>query len=240
MLQISNHVFCDSMFATLEIENKILPNQYKDYPYLIIKDFLSRNLLKEIVDFVQESQNEIKAKVKTHSQFGIIENELQEEYRKTNIYFLNEIYEKMYEQQFLYHKQEIENFFNVAITNASKLQLLEYTKGCFYVKHSDDSSELIDENSNTVGFVNVAPQRKLSSVLFCSDYQQNSNDPYSFEGGELKFSYLFNAKNENICIRPNVGDLIVFPSNPIFSHEVLEVISGYRLTAVQWHDAIIF
>jgi SM-20-related protein len=33
--------------------------------------------------------------------------------------------------------------------------------------------------------------------------------------------------------------MVVFLSNPIFTHEVLEVTSGNRFTLVQWHDAII-
>ena len=32
--------------------------------------------------------------------------------------------------------------------------------------------------------------------------------------------------------------MIVFPSNPYFSHEVLTIRSGYRLSLVQWHDTI--
>jgi SM-20-related protein len=33
--------------------------------------------------------------------------------------------------------------------------------------------------------------------------------------------------------------LVVFASNPIYTHEVKEVKEGYRLTLVQWHDALL-
>ena len=33
--------------------------------------------------------------------------------------------------------------------------------------------------------------------------------------------------------------MIVFLSNPYFTHEVLEDKKGYRVSLVQWHDAII-
>ncbi len=37
--QISNYVYCDSLLNSLDIETKLLPNPYYDYPYLIIKEF---------------------------------------------------------------------------------------------------------------------------------------------------------------------------------------------------------
>ena len=60
----------------------------------------------------------------------------------------------------------------------------------------------------------------------------------SFTGGELMFNYLYGSEGEPVKIKPDAGDMIVFPSNPYFSHEVLPVHEGYRLTLVQWHDAI--
>jgi SM-20-related protein len=38
-------------------------------------------------------------------------------------------------------------------------------------------------------------------------------------------------------LRPEAGDMVVFFSNPYFSHEVLPVKEGYRLSLVQWHNA---
>ncbi len=37
--QISNFVFCDAKLNEMEIETKLLPNPYYDYPYMIFKDF---------------------------------------------------------------------------------------------------------------------------------------------------------------------------------------------------------
>jgi SM-20-related protein len=59
-----------------------------------------------------------------------------------------------------------------------------------------------------------------------------------FSGGELLFNYLYDKEGSLVKIKPQAGDMVVFPSNPYFSHEVLPVKEGYRLTLVQWHDAI--
>ena len=62
---------------------------------------------------------------------------------------------------------------------------------------------------------------------------------HHFSGGELCFNYLFDEKGLPVCIRPEAGDMVVFPSNPIYSHEVHPVTAGYRLTLVQWHNGLI-
>ena len=232
MLQISDKVYCDELFNSIEVENKILPSPYKEYPYFIIENFLSPEFLQEIAISIQASTNLKKAKVKIQTDNGIIDNELNEIHRKTNIYFFSEEQTKFYHNQFLKYKKEIEDFYNVILTNSTEIQALEYKKGYFYVKHADDSSELVDDDGNTVGFLNIAPQRKLTTVLFCTNCDE-------YDGGELKFNYLYDKEGNYKIIKPNAGDMIVFPSNPIYSHEVMEVKSGYRLTAVQWHDAMV-
>jgi SM-20-related protein len=240
-MQISNNVYCDNLFENIEITNKLLPNQYKDYPYLIIKNFLSLQLTNEIAKTVQGDNKTLKkAKVKKEILTGIIQSDVIEKYRKTNIYKLNDRYQNIYDTQFLKYKPAIEEYFSSILTFSTKVQVLEYKKGYFYVKHADDSSEIIDEDGNTIGFKNVASMRKLTTVLFGTNHcEKYSNDKYSFSGGELKFNYLYDKNGKQIVLKPQAGDMIVFPSNPYFSHEVLTVEDGYRLTLVQWHDAII-
>jgi SM-20-related protein len=114
---------------------------------------------------------------------------------------------------------------------------LGYESGSFYVKHSDDASELQDRDGNTVGFHTVAPERKLTTVLFTTSYTPNPTDSDHFSGGELLFNYLCDSHGNMITLRPEAGDMVVFFSNPYFSHEVLPVKDGYRLSLVQWHNA---
>ena len=127
----------------------------------------------------------------------------------------------------------------MGITTSTPLQILVYKAGDFYIKHSDDSSEIVDSNGKTVGFKCVAPERKLTTVLFGTSHQtESSNDKHSFDGGELLFNYLYDEKGQPVTLYPKAGDMVVFFSNPFFSHEVKPVKSGYRLTLVQWHNAL--
>lgn len=239
MKQISNHVFCDDFISGLELDTKLMPNHYNDYPYLLIKNFLSKSICDEISEYTYNTSEAEQAMVKTRILNSIVDPSVDKSIRKTVIHKLPEIFLSTYEQNFKIHQSEIENFFCVALTTATEVQALEYTKGSFYIKHADDSSELVDKDGQTVGFIQVAPQRKITTVLFATSHDEHKSDAHSFSGGELLFNYLFDADGKQIKLYPQAGDMIVFPSNPIYSHEVLPVNDGYRLTLVQWHNAII-
>lgn len=239
MLQLSNYVYCDNIFDNMEIENKILPNPYRNYPFMVIENFFSQKISKEIAVNIKMQSDVKKARVKIQDQFGIVDDTLDEKYRKTNIYTLDDTYEKLYYKKFEKIKPKIEEYFNLSITNATHIQALEYKKGFFYKKHADDSSELVDKDGFTIGFKNVAPSRKITTVLFGTSNCDIVENEFCFSGGELVFNYLYDENKNNITIKPKAGDMVIFPSNPYFSHEVLKVTAGYRLTLVQWHDALI-
>jgi len=240
MKQLSTYVYCDALFDMIEIPQAIFASPYQDYPYLIIKNFFSKEECSVLAQLVQEdSQSKEKAEVRKQIDSGVIRSDIVEEYRKTNIGKLDTTYEKIYAEQFSKYKPEIEAYFSVAMSRATKVQVLEYRKGFFYIKHADDSSELINKEKETVGFKVVAPQRKLSSVLFVTSHVENAEaGEQSFTGGELMFNYLYDSEENVMKIQPEAGDMIVFPSHPYFSHEVLPVEEGYRLTLVQWHDTV--
>lgn len=239
-MQISNKIYCDDIFLNIEVENKLLPNPYMDYPYLIIKNFLPKKICDEIARFTKIKDEDAKdAKVKVEVTSGVVQPKLKKEYRKTNIYKLKKSYEKLYQKQFKKYQPMIEEYFSTALTFSTDVQVLEYTKGCFYIKHSDDSSEILDDDKNTIGFLNVAPQRKITTVVFATSFDENTKDELSFSGGELLFNYLYDENGQTVKLEPKAGDMVVFPSNPYFSHEVLKVKEGYRLTLVQWHDGIL-
>ena len=237
-MQLSNHIYCDTLFENITIENLLLPNPYKEYPYLIIENFFTPELLKEIVDYSKQKDDIAQAKIKATVVDGIVQPKLNIKQRKTNILKLNKQLSNIYNTQFQNFQPQIEEFFNTPLTFSTKVQMLQYKKGFFYIKHSDDSSELIDEDKNTVGFAVVAPRRKLTTVLFTTTCDEHTSSEYHFSGGELIFNYLYDKDNNQIKFIPKAGDMIVFPSNPYFSHEVLTVKSGYRLSLVQWHDTI--
>ena len=235
MRQISNYIYCADFLTSFDIETKLLPNPYYDYPFLIIENFLDINECNEINKKVKEDDDFQKAQIKTLD--FVVLSETNEEIRKTNIYSLDEKYLELYTNRFFQYQAQIEDYFKIALTTSTSVQVLEYLKNSFYSMHSDDSSMLYKDNE-LVGFIPVAKQRKISTVLFTTSNNELASDN-TFIGGELLFNFLYDEKGNEIKIKPKAGSMLVFLSNPFFTHEVLKVRDGRRVTLVQWHNAII-
>ena len=232
MTQISNNIYCADFLTTFDIKTKLLPNPYYDYPYLIIENFLNINECNEINEKIKEDDDYQKAQVKINQSATT-----NEEIRKTNIYALNKNHLELYTNRFLQHQALIEDYFKIALTTSTDVQVLEYLKGSFYTMHSDDSS-MMYKNNELIGFTPVAKQRKISTVLFTTSYDKTISDN-TFIGGELLFNFLYDENGNEVKIKPKAGDMVIFLSNPYFTHEVLKVIDGKRISLVQWHNAII-
>jgi SM-20-related protein len=235
MTQISNYIYCSDFLTTFDIETKLLPNPYYDYPYLIIEDFFSKEECEYINKKIKEDDDFEKAQIKTLDK--VISSQTNEEIRKTNIYSLDEKDLELYTNRFLQYQRKIEDYFKLVLTTSTKVQVLEYLKNSFYTMHSDDSSMLYKDNE-LIGFLAVAKQRKVSTVLFTTSYDETPSDN-TFFGGELLFNFLYDENGNEIKIKPKAGSMVVFLSNPYFTHEVLKVIEGRRISLVQWHNAII-
>jgi len=239
MNAISQHIYADDFIIDLPLDSKFMANPYHEFPFLIIRDFLSKSICQEIIRYTQLTKETKKAEVKQLINFSVVNSTIKNSIRNSKLYKLPSHYEEHYSNQFKLHQATIEMFFSTAITASTPIQAIEYTKGSFYIKHADDSNELVNEKGETVGFVQVAPERKLSSVLFLSSHVSQQDDATDFNGGELTFNYLCDKDGNTYSLKAKAGDIIIFPSNPIFSHEVRPITDGYRLTLVQWHNAII-
>lgn len=228
MHQISNYVYARNELLGWDIPTKRLPNPYHDFPYMVLEGVLSPAECRAITQAALEDRNAVAAELRGRA--------LDTAIRKTDIHTLSPEHLAIYEHRFAAVRCEIEEFFALSLGQATDVQVLGYESGSFYVKHSDDSSELRDGEGNLVGFRSVAPERKLTTVLFTTSYTPNPTDTDHFSGGELLFNYLCDEQGNTITLRPEAGDMVVFLSNPYFSHEVLPVTGGYRLSLVQWHN----
>lgn len=239
LIQISEHIFLDQRIFELDISTAFLPSPYKPFPFLIIKNFLQDYEIPLFVDAIYKDKDAEIAKVKAEGLQGVVEPKVVKKYRDTKIYAIDDHLNDIYRERFQSFQPEIENYFNIAITLSTSVQALEYTKGGYYVQHADDSSAIIDHEQNIIGFSTVAPERKMTTVLFATSYSEMPDEKNSFNGGELIFNFLKDKDGETVEFKGRAGDMIIFPSNPYFSHEVKKVQAGYRLTLVQWHNAII-
>jgi Rps23 Pro-64 3,4-dihydroxylase Tpa1-like proline 4-hydroxylase len=84
-------------------------------------------------------------------------------------------------------------------------ELLRYDEGQFYVQHTDSF-------------------RQQQRSVTCSFHL---NDDY--DGGEFAFF------DREIIIKSGKGDAIIFPSNFMFPHEIMPVLSGTRYSIITWY-----
>lgn len=233
MRQISEQVFAEDFLFDMEIETPLMPNPYQQLPYLIIEDLFDERLCRQVVNTIQANNDAEAARLRSRTK------KLDKSIRKTCIHTLSAPHQALYDEAMEKARPQIEAYFALSLTTSTAVQVLEYVKNSFYIAHADDSSMIVDEHGSVVAFKQVAPHRKISTVLFVSEYSDEIKDGYHFNGGELAFNYFKNAQGEAVMIRPKMGTLIAFASNPIYTHEVKEVNEGYRLTLVQWHDALL-
>lgn len=233
MLQISDKIFAEKFLFELDIATPLLPSPYNELPYLVIENLLDEATCKVIIDTAKRSSDTKSAELRSRRKT------LNLKIRKTEIHKLTELHQKLYDDALETIRPQIESFFALSMTLSTEPQLLEYTKGSFYKAHSDDSSILVDKEGSIIGFKQVAPQRKITTLLFISEYSDKELSPYQFNGGKLAFNYFKDSENNPLLLTPKMGTMIVFGSNPIYTHEVKVVEDGYRLTVAQWHDAIL-
>lgn len=229
MHQISNYVYARDELLGWEIPTKRLPNPYHDFPYMVLEGVLSPAECRAITLSALDDKDSVPAELRGRS--------LDTAIRKTDIHTLSAEHRSIYDRRFEAVRSEIEEFFALSLAKATDVQVLGYERGAFYVKHSDDSSELRNAQGDVIGYKTVAPERKLTTVLFTTSYTPHPTDTDHFSGGELLFNYLCDQHGNTITLRPEAGDMVVFLSNPYFSHEVLPVKEGFRLSLVQWHNA---
>lgn len=96
--------------------------------------------------------------------------------------------------------------YNIIIDYMEAINFVKYEKGQHFHYHSDH------------GFSYVCT---VSSIMYLND---------GYEGGELRFDKL------DITIKPEYGDVILFPSSYIYSHASLPVVSGVKYSAVTMFD----
>jgi predicted 2-oxoglutarate/Fe(II)-dependent dioxygenase YbiX len=100
---------------------------------------------------------------------------------------------------------EYKDMYYATTTKKESPQLLRYGVGQQFHNHIDDHPSI--------------GTRRVSLSYYIND---------DYEGGEIEFPRF------NLKIKPKAKQLVVFPSNFIYNHQVHPVISGTRYVVVQW------
>jgi hypothetical protein len=110
-----------------------------------------------------------------------------------------------------------------------KGHIVGYGPGVYLGSHSDTSADYV------YGLSHPADQLATRNTVSCIAYINDSVDSAeelsesNFTGGEHYFDFL------DITYRPSKGDILMFPSNFIASHEVKPVTGGLRFSYLGWY-----
>jgi hypothetical protein len=97
-----------------------------------------------------------------------------------------------------------ENFLDYFVSQDEGFQVLKYEKGQFYKTHLDSSKE---------------NGRVLSVLLYLNE---------DYEGGETYFP------RQDMKIKGEQGDVLLFPSNYCYPHSAEEILNGIKYSVVTW------
>jgi hypothetical protein len=102
-------------------------------------------------------------------------------------------------------------------------RLLYYQPGARMGTHSDNTPGEHSRDGKTYKDL-VAPVRVLCALQFLSDWVPD-DDPEGddFTGGEISWPYV------GVTHEPQKGDLLIYPANFVYSHQVDPVLAGHRI-----------
>lgn len=238
MKAVSKKYSYDDVLLTpkMPVESRFLESFETDLPLFIAPGVFDRGLCDQIVEDVRQADPNIKLTIRNRENDGSLGEVVAEEKRKTFWLPPSRETADLYQRVFAQLKPGIETFFRVRLGPSEGLQSLGYGPGCRYVLHADSCSVKTEENGNWRWEVTMG-HRKISTILFLTDSVSRIFEPNQCVGGDVSFDYLKEESGEPLRIKPVKGLFIAFPSTPLFSHQVHEVMDGYRVTFVEWYEA---
>lgn len=105
--------------------------------------------------------------------------------------------------------------------------LAGYGVGDRFTAHCDGAIQLSDGSYKAV-------EQRLISAIFYINTKDSSLHGWGYTGGELKFTGILDEAGVPLTIHPREGDLVIFPSSYVYTHEVPFITSGYRVAATNF------
>lgn len=111
-------------------------------------------------------------------------------------------------------------------------QCLVYKQGGFFKQHADDS--IVNMMNGPARWDKNQAHRQLTCLLYLNDQGSSWGE---FLGGEFEFNRLRTEDERRVIFQPRAGLMLLFPSNPWFTHEVHPILSGHRICVTRWYTA---
>ena len=199
------------------IKNEILNGQFSNNMsdhILYLQSFIDKDICKSIMD----SLDNLERDASTQSTDGLL-NDDADTYFDPDIKYIDKVRDRIFIDGLKEYASKIRSFnwsyYNTKSFHCSEMIIRRYNQGSEFKYHHDD---IIGEM-----FQHWFIRRQ--NILTCNFYFSDAKD---YEGGDLVFTC------SDKKYHTSVGDIIIFPSNWMFYHEVQKITKGKRYSGTVW------
>ncbi|MFB2880455.1 2OG-Fe(II) oxygenase [Floridanema aerugineum] len=187
----------------------------------VVKDFFDLELCDKIRIESRDAVNNAASVLGKDGKYEVIEEIRKIKYSQVSEETINKVNSCL-----IAVKPKLEEHFKLELTDCETPQFLRYTKGDFYLPHSD--------SCNTDNAPQSVKNRQVSAVIFLSSESEELGEEY-YGGGALTFYGLIKDplwQKYGFSLNGEAGLLIAFRCE--IWHEVEPIIFGERYTIVSW------
>ena len=210
---------------------RVAPANISHYPHelpnlnppVLIKQYVTEEFCDRMVAIAKQ------AAVNPSGVFGQDKSEMISNYFRTSNFCRMpiEVYDEMkrvLERMMAYFVNSDGHYASIKLCEG--IQFLQYNeqRNGHFSAHTDNA--YFDADGK---FIYTSPKRTFTSVLYLND---------DYEGGELILNSVLDENDQPIRLKPKKGEVVIFPSDVRFMHEVTPVTKGERYSVVGWYNAV--
>ena len=229
--------------ASSELPGEIFFKHLTDHPYVYRSNFLSPEEIKLLYEGALEGfPRRNYASVHDYSK-GVTAAKVDTNGRYTHfIPCEKKVYDLLEQKLVDGIYSEISHAYDVSGTfkRSEGWQVLGYGVGYFFSNHCDNcvgGSLSPEKRYHEQPWWCNTPNRKFTVIMYLNDQSDDYAPHGTYSGGALSLTRV-RRNGQVVTFRPRAGDLVCFPSNYLFQHEVQPVTRGYRFSCVTWIDVV--
>ena len=209
MLKISDN----NQYIEKEILDGQFSNKMSDH-ILYLPSFIDKDICKSVMKSLDNLERDYSAPYTD----GLL-NDDADTYFDPDIKFIDKVRDRIFIDGLKEYASKVRSFnwsyFDTKSFHCSEMIIRRYNEGSEFKYHHDD----------IIGEIFPHWFLRRQNILTCNFYFSDARD---YEGGDLKFTC------SDKKYHTSMGDIIIFPSNWMFYHEVQKITKGKRYSGTVW------
>ena len=198
------------------IKNEILDGQFSSSMLdhiLYLPSFIDKDICLSVMDSLDKLEKDKSAPYTD----GLLNNDA-DSYFDPDIEYIDAVRDRIFVDGIKEYADKVRSFnwsyYDTDSFHCSEMIIRRYNQGSEFKYHHDD----------IIGEIFPHWFLRRQNILTCNFYFSNADD---YDGGDLVFTC-------GKSFHPSMGDIIIFPSNWMFYHEVQKITKGTRYSGTVW------